>query len=295
MLTPDSPKAQLLSAARALLRYQGHLGYRGGQTALREQRDLDAGPARISQIRTPAEADLRADSPQNHDHDKGVSQDLGEQGRQSLRATPDRQSKSGISPNTAMSTAMSGELLKIRQDLGECQRCGLHSGRTHLVFGAGSPQARLMLVGEGPGRDEDLQGEPFVGKSGQLLDKILGAMGLSRSDVYITNIIKCRPPRNRDPEPGEVEICSPFLWRQIEAIQPDVIVTLGRHAAHSLLNISTPITRLRGQWQQVRGVPVMPTFHPAYLLRNPKEKAAVWEDMKNVMQKLQLSSEHFSG
>lgn len=175
----------------------------------------------------------------------------------------------------------------VRQDLGDCQRCHLAQSRTELVFGVGNPNARLLLVGEAPGREEDLKGEPFVGEAGQLLDRILLAMGLSRQDVYICNVLKCRPPNNRDPLPDEVATCEAFLMRQVAAINPEVIVALGRFAVQSLLRSKAPIGRLRGEWHRYQGVPLMPTYHPAYLLRNPQGKREVWEDMKAVRKLLQ--------
>ena len=177
-------------------------------------------------------------------------------------------------------------LTEIRTDLGDCRRCKLHAGRTNIVFGVGNPGARLMFVGEGPGADEDQQGEPFVGRAGQLLTQIIKAMGLGREDVYIANVVKCRPPGNRNPEPDEIEACSPFLQAQIASIGPTVIVALGKFAAQTLLQTETPISRLRGQFHTFGGVAVMPTFHPSYLLRNPAAKREVWEDMKMVMQRL---------
>lgn len=174
--------------------------------------------------------------------------------------------------------------------IGDCQRCQLCGGRTNLVFGVGDPQADLMFVGEGPGRDEDLQGEPFVGRAGQLLTEIIQkGMKLRRQDVYIANVVKCRPPNNRNPEPAEIKQCMPFLIRQIELIKPRVIVALGTFAAQTLLDVRTPITRMRGDWHTYRGVKVMPTFHPAYLLRNPADKKLVWADIKLVMGELGLS------
>ena len=175
----------------------------------------------------------------------------------------------------------------VRDVLGDCTRCKLHSGRRQIVFGVGDPNAAIMFVGEGPGADEDRVGEPFVGKAGQLLTKIIeSGMQLRRDEVYIANIVKCRPPRNRDPEPDEVEACEPFLKAQIRAVQPQVIIALGRYAAQTLLRDSTPITRMRGRWREYEGIPLMPTYHPAYLLRNPAEKRPVWEDIKLVMKKL---------
>lgn len=177
-------------------------------------------------------------------------------------------------------------LAAIRADLGECTRCTLHAGRTNIVFGVGSPDARLMFVGEGPGADEDEQGVPFVGRAGQLLTQIIKAMGFERDEVYIANVVKCRPPNNRNPEPDEIALCEPFLVRQIEAIQPAVIVALGKFAAQTLLRSTVPITRLRGQFHRLGAFDVMPTFHPSYLLRNPSAKREVWEDMKVVMGRL---------
>jgi uracil-DNA glycosylase len=174
-------------------------------------------------------------------------------------------------------------LATIRADLGDCRRCKLAAGRTNIVFGAGSPRAQLVFVGEGPGSREDAQGLPFVGAAGELLTKIIQAMTLSRDSVYICNIIKCRPPGNRNPEPDETGACIPFLHRQINAIAPAFICCLGSVAARALLETDQPISRLRGRFHRVWGIPVMPTFHPAYLLRNPQRKREVWNDMKQLM------------
>jgi uracil-DNA glycosylase family 4 len=179
-------------------------------------------------------------------------------------------------------------LAAVRNDIGDCTRCKLHTlGRRQIVFGVGNPEADLMFVGEAPGADEDLQGEPFVGRAGQLLTKIIEAIDLKRDDVYIANVIKCRPPGNRNPEPDEVEQCEPFLFRQIEIIKPRVIVALGKFAAQTLLRTLDPISRLRGRVFDYRGAKLIPTFHPAYLLRNPSSKREVWEDMKVVRSLLQ--------
>jgi len=178
------------------------------------------------------------------------------------------------------------DLESVRQDLGDCQRCSLAVNRTQIVFGVGNPCADLVFVGEGPGREEDERGEPFVGEAGRLLDRILLAMGLQRQDVYICNVVKCRPPGNRDPEPAEIAACEPFLVRQLQVIQPKVIVALGKFAAQTLLQQQTPISRMRGRWHSYQGIPLMPTFHPAYLLRTPQGKREVWEDMKQVMARL---------
>ncbi|HLY39280.1 MAG TPA: uracil-DNA glycosylase [Candidatus Binatia bacterium] len=175
----------------------------------------------------------------------------------------------------------------LRAHIGDCQRCKLAPHRTHLVFGVGNPRARLVFVGEAPGRDEDIKGEPFVGRAGQLLTEIITkGMKLRREDVYIANVIKCRPPENRNPEPDEVASCEPFLIRQLELIAPEVIVALGKFAVQSLLRTKTPITQLRGQWYDYHGIKLMPTFHPAYLLRNPGDKRLVWEDIQKVMRAL---------
>ena len=175
-------------------------------------------------------------------------------------------------------------LAAIRSDIGDdCSRCKLHTlGRRQIVFGVGNPNADLMFVGEAPGADEDVQGEPFVGRAGQLLTKIIEAIGLTRQDVYIANVIKCRPPGNRNPEPDEVDQCEPFLFRQVDTIKPKVIVALGKFAAQCLLKTDEPISKLRGREYQYRDAILMPTFHPAYLLRNPASKREVWEDMKKV-------------
>ena len=176
----------------------------------------------------------------------------------------------------------------IRLDIGDCTRCKLHRlGRRQIVFGVGNPSAKLMFVGEAPGGDEDVQGIPFVGRAGQLLTKIIEAIELKREDVYIANVIKCRPPENRNPEPDEVEQCEPFLFRQIDVIRPRVIVALGTFAARTLLKTQDPISRLRGRVFDYRGAKLVPTFHPAFLLRSPDRKRDVWEDMKKVRDLLQ--------
>ena len=160
-----------------------------------------------------------------------------------------------------------------------CTRCGLHATRTQTVFGVGHREAKWMFIGEAPGADEDRQGEPFVGRAGQLLNAMIEAIGLRREDVYIANVLKCRPPGNRDPQPNEVDSCEPYLMRQIELIRPRLIVALGRHAAHSLLKTEAPLARLRGQRLAYRGTPLVVTFHPAYLLRNPIDKRRAWDDL----------------
>jgi len=174
-------------------------------------------------------------------------------------------------------------LAAIRQDLGDCTRCGLHRGRKQIVFGVGDPDADLVVCGEAPGYHEDQRGEPFVGPAGEMLDKMLRhVIGLERSEVYILNIVKCRPPKNRNPLPDEVGACTPFLERQIQSIAPKVILVLGSVAFRSLLGVEQGIKRNRGRWREVHGVPVMPTFHPAYLLRQPGDKRLTFEDLKDL-------------
>ncbi|RJR39758.1 MAG: uracil-DNA glycosylase [Deltaproteobacteria bacterium] len=183
-------------------------------------------------------------------------------------------------------------LKEIRAELGDCKRCKLSRTRKNIVFGDGSARAALMFIGEGPGEEEDLQGLPFVGAAGQLLNNLLSKLGLRREEVYIANVVKCRPPGNREPEADESEKCLPFLRKQIEAIQPRVIVTLGRVATQGLLSTPAPLTRLRGQWQKYGKIRVMPTFHPSYLLRFPKERHKTWDDMQQVMEYLAAYEEN---
>jgi uracil-DNA glycosylase len=187
-------------------------------------------------------------------------------------------------PGSGPAAAPAAETLEdIRADIGDCRRCKLCRSRTHIVFGTGNPRARLMFIGEGPGQEEDLAGEPFVGAAGQLLNRIIEAIKLRRADVYIANVVKCRPPGNRLPEPEEIGTCEPFLRRQIAAIRPLFICTLGGCAAQTLLNTSEAVSRLRGRFFDFQGIRMLPTFHPAYLLRNPEKKREVWEDMKLLM------------
>jgi uracil-DNA glycosylase len=192
--------------------------------------------------------------------------------------------EASVAQPVAVFSSAAEALEALRIEIGpQCTRCKLHTlGRQQVVFGVGSPTAQLMFVGEAPGADEDIKGEPFVGRAGQLLTKIIEAIGLRRDEVYIANVIKCRPPSNRNPEPDEVECCEPFLFRQIDAIRPKVIVALGKFAAQSLLRTNEPITRIRGREFPYRNAVLIPTFHPAYLLRNPSAKREVWEDMKRV-------------
>jgi uracil-DNA glycosylase family 4 len=213
---------------------------------------------------------------------------------------PDKLMKPTVAAAGQISTSTGGDLVtepllslraksldELRAELGDCRRCKLCTGRTNIVYGVGNAHARLMFVGEGPGRDEDRQGEPFVGRAGQLLNDIITkGMGLKREDVYIANVVKCRPPENRNPEPDEVAACEPFLKKQIDLIRPEIIVGLGKFAVQTLLQSKVPITKLRGTWHRYHGIKLMPTFHPAYLLRNPADKKLVWEDIKKVIKEL---------
>lgn len=178
------------------------------------------------------------------------------------------------------------ELKRVREEIGDCRRCFLSRERKNIVFGEGNPEADLMFVGEGPGREEDLQARPFVGEAGKVLSSLIGKMGFRRQDVYIANVVKCRPPMNRDPEEEEIATCLPFLRRQIEIIRPRVIMCLGRISSHIIIGMKTPISRLRGRFYSYQGIPVMPTFHPAYLMRNPKDKWLTWDDAQQVLERL---------
>ncbi|HUY18819.1 MAG TPA: uracil-DNA glycosylase [Candidatus Binataceae bacterium] len=200
---------------------------------------------------------------------------------------PRRAVASGALLATHPGLEKTADLDALREFIGDCQRCKLAPGRTNLVFGVGNPGAELMFVGEGPGAEEDARGEPFVGRAGQLLTDIIErGMGMARSDVYICNVVKCRPPGNRNPEADEVAACEPFLMRQIELVAPRVIVGLGTFAVQALLRVKTPISKLRGTWHEMRGIKLMPTFHPAYLLRNPGDKRLVWSDIQEVLKVL---------
>jgi DNA polymerase len=208
-------------------------------------------------------------------------QDLAEKGHRGFDCSAgslEKLAEWGAAPQLICET-----LQHIRLDLGDCQRCRLARDRKNIVFGAGSSSAKIVFVGEGPGFEEDQQGEPFVGPAGQLLTKIIAAIHLSREQVYICNIVKCRPPRNRNPQPDEIETCFQFLDRQIAAIRPVFICALGSIAAQTLLNTDVPISRLRGRFHDYQGIKLLPTYHPAYLLRNPEKKRDVWEDMKMLM------------
>jgi DNA polymerase len=195
-------------------------------------------------------------------------------------------SQASARPNANARAVGAAALTLVREDLGECTRCKLAGGRQHLVFGTGNPDAALCFIGEAPGAEEDRTGEPFVGAAGQLLTKMIEAMGFSRAEVYICNILKCRPPGNRNPESDEIAACEPFLKRQLAAIRPRMMVCLGKFAAQCLLRSDAPISRLRGRFHSYEGIPLMPTFHPAFLLRNPSAKREVWNDLQLVMAEL---------
>jgi uracil-DNA glycosylase len=194
--------------------------------------------------------------------------------------------KESLAEPESGATTAAPSLGEIRAEMGDCRRCKLWRTRTNLVFGEGSPTAALMFIGEAPGEEEDLQGRPFVGPAGQVLNNLLHKLGLARDEVYITNIVKSRPPGNRDPEPDEIAACFPFLQKQIQAVRPKVIVSLGRLATQTLLNTNAALTRLRGAWQKYDHIFVMPTFHPSYLLRFPRERKKTWDDMQLVMERL---------
>ncbi len=241
-------------------------------------RDIQPAPSAARSVEAPPGELVAADLPAS-------SSDAGSP-RRDVVAAPRSAAGDLFMPAGAASAATLDDL---RAAIGDCQRCKLAPHRTTLVFGVGNPRAELVFVGEAPGRDEDLKGEPFVGRAGQLLTEIIvKGMKLQREDVYIANVIKCRPPQNRNPEPDEIASCEPFLIRQLEVIGPKVIVALGTFAVQALLKIRTPITRLRGNWADYHGIPLMPTFHPAYLLRNPGDKRLVWQDIQQVMKVLGL-------
>ncbi len=202
------------------------------------------------------------------------------------KLTPLIQAPSG--PSLFEERIENDSLERIRADIGDCTRCKLHKARTNIVFGVGNPKAELVFIGEGPGHDEDIQGEPFVGRAGKLLTQMIEAMGLKRSDVYICNVVKCRPPENRLPEKDEISTCSPFLSRQLAVIRPKVICCLGACSAQTLLETNQGISRFRGEWFDYRGSKLIATYHPAYLLRNPPAKSEVWKDLQKVMSVLGL-------
>jgi uracil-DNA glycosylase family 4 len=247
----------------------------------------------ITEISVPKLAKKRRDLPAATPHHEPLSEPVAAVASAEVKeeASPIRPRIIIPAPSRSLFDAPAAKaetLEEIRADLGDCQRCKLASRRKTIVFGSGNPKADLMFVGEAPGADEDEQGLPFVGRAGQLLTKIVEAIDLKREDVYICNVIKCRPPENRTPERDEVESCEPFLFRQISSIRPKVIVCLGSPAMQTLLKIKTGITQIRGEWLEYNGIKVMATFHPAYCLRWPDKKREVWEDMKRVREYLRF-------
>jgi len=202
------------------------------------------------------------------------------------RESEDRSVMTSELTDSPTSALKESALKALREEIGDCQRCKLCKNRKNIVFGEGSAEAKIMFIGEGPGRDEDIQARPFVGEAGKLLTSLIIKLGHRRDEMYIANIVKCRPPNNREPEEDEILTCRPFVEKQIEIVQPRVIVSLGKVATHALLKIKTPISRVRGNFFEYHGIPLMPTFHPAYLLRNRKDKWLTWDDMKKVMEKI---------
>jgi uracil-DNA glycosylase len=228
--------------------------------------------------------ELRSAHPGIGDLGSGIDEQSGEAEADPDLISPDSPAIPDHRSPIPTAHALRESLTLIREDLGDCTRCKLHGlGRKQIVFGVGNPSADLMFVGEAPGADEDIQGEPFVGRAGQLLTKMIEAMGFNRSDVYIANVLKCRPPNNRNPEPDEIEQCEPFLFRQIASIQPKVIIALGAFAARTLLKTNDPISRLRGRVYDYRGAKLIPTFHPSFLLRSPGYKREAWDDLKKAL------------
>lgn len=291
---------QLARALRRQLEWQGVLCADGSPASTQAQRRELRDRIRAAREGKPAAQPGPPPQPQIAPSDR---QRRAAAGRGAKAAQPAAPAASGRQQAPAMRTEITAMMAQtgsseiahealraVREDLGDCTRCKLHEGRLNIVFGVGNPSAELVFIGEAPGFHEDKQGEPFVGKAGHLLDKMIKAMGLDRSQVYILNIIKCRPPGNRDPEADEMAACEPFLIRQLQALEPKIIVTLGRYAAQSLLRDSTGITKMRGKWRTYQGVRVMPTFHPAYLLRNAAAKRPCWNDLQLVMKELGLGT-----
>jgi DNA polymerase len=280
-MTPNEELQELMAQAAEHLRYFRELGI----THL-EKADLPA----IAHLSQPAETVSPArEKPVSSLPDKPANASAMPRPEPVVDTVMPRQAssdKSLFGTDAPAESPYARETLEdIRLDLGDCQRCKLWSTRTNLVFGEGNPKAELMFVGEGPGADEDASGRPFVGRAGQLLTKMIEAIQLKREDVYIANVVKSRPPENRAPEKDETEACSPFLYRQIAAIRPKLIVTLGNPSTQTLLNTKEGITRLRGHFQaypRLKGIKVLPTFHPAFLLRSPDKKREAWEDLKKV-------------
>jgi len=204
----------------------------------------------------------------------------------SLRSYLEMERESGVSEYLFSSKTNDVRISLLKNEVSCCRKCPLSKERSKAVFGSGSINAKLMFIGEAPGHEEDMQGLPFVGEAGMLLTKIIEAMGIKREDVYISNILKCRPPQNRNPLPEEISMCIDYLHKQIDIIKPRIICGLGKFASQTLLNTQIPISKLRGSWREYRGIKFMPTYHPAYLLRNPKDKKIVWEDMKKIMKEI---------
>jgi DNA polymerase len=280
---------EIVSEVRAHLEYQRALGLRAIEVVTQEQRASRSDAEDVSNpLASPFPDKIIRGQVSKGGANIAPAPDPsltgGDKGREGPQTSPPL-TKVGQGESTV---AHSQALTVVREELGDCTRCKLHSGRKTIVFGEGDPNAGLVFVGEGPGYEEDQQGRPFVGAAGQLLtDIIVKGMKLRREDVYICNIVKCRPPDNRNPEPDEIEACEPFLIKQLQAIKPKVIVALGNVAAKTLLKTTEGITKLRGKWHTYQGIPLMPTFHPAYLLRNPRDKALVWNDIQQVMVRLQ--------
>ncbi len=273
---PSSLDPIVQQALAARLRYYRDLGVTDFY-----RRPVD--PARLRSLGLAAAP--QADTPAS------VFQDLAEVPSQEANPIPTRKTvqtaPAVVSPPL---TDRVSALRIIREDIGECTRCALHTGRNKIVFADGDPNARLMFVGEGPGADEDAQGLPFVGRAGQLLNNMISAMGLKREEVYIANVVKCRPPGNRTPEPEEANTCSPFLFRQIDVVRPEVLVALGATAATYLLGQRQPLAGLRGRMHSVRGCRLIVTYHPAYLLRDPRQKKEAWADLQIAMRELGLKA-----
>jgi len=281
MPTPNADDLRgLAQGLRSLLAFQGELGLAG--------LDFELAPAVLPSARPHAGAARPAAAEAHHDPQAPVAQTLN-----AAHAPSTRASSAGFRPraNGSATSArhLEPELRALREELGDCRRCALHAGRTHLVFGSGRVGARLMFIGGAPGRDEDLQGAPIVGEAGQLLERMVKAMGLSRADVYIADLVKCRPPKLRTPEPSEVAACVEFVRRQVGIVGPEVVVTLGELAAQTLLGTEVPLAGLRGEWRDLGGVALLPTFHPTHLLDNPADKRPAWEDLQKVMQRLGLA------
>jgi uracil-DNA glycosylase len=274
VMSEDDPRrelALLVSAFRAHLAWRGERGVLGYPAGPSPRSAGAVGPATPLPVENALVAPVASVTPEPAP-------------AESLPTSPRRSPHRGARSAKSESAGASAELLaEVRRDLGDCRRCPLHKSRSTIVFGEGNPRADVMFIGEAPGREEDEQGLPFVGTAGQLLTKMIEAMGLSRDEIYIANVIKCRPKENRDPTPDEIATCEPFLRRQIAAVQPRLLIALGNFAAKTLLRTEVGITKLRGRFHSYQGAPLMPTFHPAHLLRHPDAKRASWQDLQRVM------------